>query len=61
MLLHNMAEIEKEEMEFSVLCHLLAREFNITWQHLIFNFIIYIMQLFKGDHKILQICWAVWS
>ena len=47
MFLHNIDEIEKREVEFSMLYPLVAREFNIMWQHLIFNFnfITYIDQL----------------
>ena len=47
--------IEKEEVEFPVLCHLVAREFTIRWQHLIFIIIImYIVQLYKEDWGILH-------
>ena len=35
-------------MEFPVLYHLVAREFYIRWQHLIFVFM-YIVQLYKED------------
>ena len=51
--MYNMAEIEKEEM-----CHLLAREVFIRWQHLIFSFI-YMIKLYEGDCAVLLICWAV--
>ena len=47
-----MAEL-REEVEFPVLCHLVAREFTIRWQHLIF-IIIYIVQLYKEDWGILR-------
>ena len=52
--------IEKEEVEFPVLCHLVAREFTIRWQHLIF-IIMYMVQLYKEDWGILCMlgCWAV--
>ena len=33
MLMHKMAEIEKDEVEFPV-CHLVAKGFNIRWQHI---------------------------
>ena len=38
-----------------MLCHLVAREFTIKWQHLIFIIIIimYIVQLYKEDWGIL--------
>ena len=44
-----MAEIQKEEVEIPVLGHLVGREFNIMWQHLIFLHFIYIVQMRKGD------------
>ena len=61
MLLHNMTQIEKRKVEFSVLCHLVSGEFNIRWRHLTFsfNFIIYIVQLCKDDCTSLWICRAV--
>ena len=40
-----------------MLCHLVAREFTIRWQHLIFIIIIiimYIVQLYKEDWGILR-------
>ena len=48
-----MASLIKEEVEFPVLCHLVAREFTIRWQHLIF-IIIFIVQLYKEDWGILR-------
>ena len=30
-------EIQKEEVKFPASYHLVAREFNVRWQHLIFN------------------------
>ena len=35
-LVHKIAEIEKEEVEIPVF-HLVAKEFNKRWQHLILN------------------------
>ena len=40
--------------------HLVAGEFNIRSQLLILNFIIDIVQLYRRDQKMLQICLAVW-
>ena len=59
MWLYKMAKIEKEQV-----CHLVVRELNIMWQHLIliFNSIIYIVQLYKADCIILWDmlgCWAI--
>ena len=57
--LHRMAEFEKEGVEFPV-CHLEMKGTNIIWQHFIlFDFIIYIFQLYKGDCTITQIYWAL--
>ena len=39
MLLHNVVEIEKEEVECPRLCHLVAGEYNIKWQYLIRSFV----------------------
>ena len=56
MLMPQMAEIEKEEVEFPVFL-LWQKEFNIGWQHLISHFIIFIVQLYK---KIVKYCGYVW-
>ena len=45
------SEVEVEEVVFLVLCHLVPREFNIKWQHYIFNFI---YTLFRSVKKIVQ-------
>ena len=37
MLPENMAEIEKREVKFPVLCSFVARESNVSWWHLIFH------------------------
>ena len=39
------------------LCHLVAREINIRWWHLISNFIIYIVQLYKEDCTFCRYVW----
>ena len=45
-----MAELRKRM--WNPMCHLVAGEFSIRWQHLI-SFIIYIVQLYKEDWAIL--------
>ena len=59
MQLCNMAEIEKEEVEFPA-CATLWQGNCIRWQHLIFLFM-YIFQLYKEDWGILCMfgCWAI--
>ena len=49
--------IQKEEVEFPVLCHLVAREFYIMWQHLIFVLCTYVSCIKKIGQSC--ICWAV--
>ena len=56
---NNIPEIEKEEVEFPVLCHLVAKVGNIRWQDIVFNFMRYTVQLRIEDCTILQICSAV--
>ena len=60
MQLYNMAEIEKEEVEFPCMCHLVARGIYIRWQHLIFV-LCTIVQLYKEDWGILHMlgCQAI--
>ena len=60
MQLCNMAEIEKEEVEFPVCATLWQGGIYIRWQYLIFLFI-YIVQLYKEDWEILRMlgCRAV--
>ena len=53
MLLHKMAETENEEVEFSVLYHLVAREFNIQRQYLLFHSL---YTLFSSVNKIVKSC-----
>ena len=38
--------------EFPVLGDLVAREFNVMWQLLIFNSMIYIVRLYRRDYEI---------
>ena len=59
MQLCNMAEIEKEEVEFPA-CDTLWQGNCIRWHYLIFLFM-YIVQVYKGDWGILRMlgCWAV--
>ena len=59
MQLCNMAETEKEEVEFPA-CATLWQGNCIRWQHLIFLFM-YIVQLYKEDWGILHMlgCWAI--
>ena len=61
MCVYKMAEIEKEEVESSIY-HLVAMGVNIMWQHLIFNFIIYIVQLYiEGLYNLADMlgCWVM--
>ena len=54
MFLNKMAEMEKKELKFPVLFHLVAGEFNIRWQHFTF----YLYTLFSCV-KIVQYRWYV--
>ena len=58
MQLFNMAEIEKEEVEFPA-CATLWQGNYIRWQHL--SLFMYIVQLYKEDWGILHMlgCWAI--
>ena len=60
MLLHSIVQVDKDEAKFPVSCHLVAREFNIKGQQLIFHLsFIHIVQLSEGNCTLWQICWAV--
>ena len=56
-IVHKMAETEKEDVEFTIY-QMWQGKLRIRWQHLIFNFIIYIVQRCKNCN-ILQIHWTV--
>ena len=54
-----MAESEEEVMGFPVICHIVAGWNYIRQQQTYFFFILYIVQLYKEDCAILQICGTV--
>ena len=55
MLLNNKTEIEKDEVEFYVLCHPVKSENNMRWQQLTLN----LHTLFSHAKEILQSCGCV--
>ena len=53
-----MASLSKRNLN-SLCATLLQGNFNISWQHLVYNFITYIVQLYEEKCAILQIVWGV--
>ena len=58
MLVHNIAEIEKEDLEFPVLCHSMEGIFNIWWHPLI---LVILYTLFSWQPLILVILHTLFS